>query len=146
VTPMIVDRENSADSIERENPETRWVVVFDGSCGYCRRQIDRMRARDADGALEFLPRDAEGILERFPALSKGDFNTGMRVISPEGRLFVGADGVYQIARRLSGWRRWAWVYRVPGLRGILRLAYGWIAKNRYRLSGSATACRVNEPK
>ena len=112
----------------------RPVVVYDGQCQFCQRQVRRMKQRDADQVFEYLPRQTEGLEQRFPRLSDGDFNTGMRLVRPDGSVIVGADAVYQIARRLKGWQRLAWLYRVPVLNWIFRWAYGWIARNRYRLA------------
>lgn len=113
----------------------RWVVVYDGECEYCRRQVARIRERDVDARFELIPRQTEGLIERFPSLAEGDFDAGMRLIAPDGRVYIGPDAVYQIARRLPGWRHMTWLYRVPGLRGLFRRAYGWVAANRYALSG-----------
>ena len=113
---------------------SRPVVIYDGECVFCRRQVERMKRRDADDAFEYVPRQAEGIERRFPKLTEGDFSTGMRLAYPDGTVSVGADAIYAIARRLRGWRNFAWLYRVPLLHGFFRGAYGWIARNRSRLS------------
>jgi predicted DCC family thiol-disulfide oxidoreductase YuxK len=110
------------------------VVVFDGECPYCRKQVRRIQAWAAPGAFEYVARQTPGIEERFPRLRESTFSSGMRLIEPDGAIHVGADAVYQIARRLNGWRYLAWFYRIPGLRGLCRAAYGWIAANRYRLA------------
>lgn len=117
---------------ERSRP----VVVYDGACPFCRRQVEKMRARDEHGVFEYVPRQAEGLEQRFPQLAAGDFNNGMRLVHPDGAVSIGADAVYHIARRLRGWRRLAWLYRVPGFGTICRWGYAWIAKNRYRLAKS----------
>ena len=57
----------------------------------------------------------------------------MRLITPRGEIFVGADALYHIARRLPILGRIAWIYRLPGLNALARLAYRWIAANRHRL-------------
>lgn len=110
------------------------VVVYDGACPFCRRQVAWISARDRHGAFEFVPRQAPGLLERFPILSVGDFDTGMRLVLPDGQVRVGADAVYAIARRLRGWRWLALLYRVPGLHGLSRRLYAWVARNRQRLA------------
>ncbi len=115
------------------------VVVFDGECPFCIRQVERIQRRDMDHSLEYVPRQTPGIDDRFPQLSDGDFDTGMRLIMPDGRVYVGADAVYHIARRLPLWRRFAWAYRVPGVHGLARLAYGWVAANRRKLGRACPA-------
>ena len=110
------------------------VVVYDGGCPFCLKQIAKIKQRDREGAFEYLPRQSEGLEQRFPMLAEGDFDSGMRLVHTDQSISVGADAVYEIARRLHGWRRLAWLYRVPLLRGVLRGAYGWVARNRYRLA------------
>ena len=113
------------------------MVVYDGQCPFCLRQIQRIQTRDRPQRFEYVPRQTEGLDRRFPALAEADFNTGMRLVHPNGSVSVGADAVYEIARRLPGWRNWAWLYRLPGLKFVLRALYAWVARNRYRL---ARAC------
>ena len=120
-------------------PRSRPAIVFDGQCPFCIRQVARIQQRDLEGTFEYVPRQTQGLESRFPKLAEGDFNTGMRLVHVDGSVSVGADAVYQIARRLPGWRGWAWLYRVPGLRSLLRAIYGWIARNRYRLARTCPA-------
>ncbi len=111
----------------------RPVLVFDGECTFCRRQIARIRRYDRHGRFECVPRQTPGLTGRFPALGEGGFDTGMRLIMPDGRIYVGADSVYQIARRLPICRWFAWLYRVPGIHVLARAVYGWIAARRRSL-------------
>lgn len=115
-------------------PPDRPVVVYDGECPFCLRQVEKMKRRDPDRVFEYVPRKAEGLERRFPRLAEGDFNTGMRLVHTDGSISVGADAVYQIARRLRGWKNLAWLYRVPLLHLFFRRAYAWVAKNRQRLA------------
>ncbi len=85
--------------------------------------------------FEFVARQTDGLTQRFPKLVEGDFNTGMRLITPDGVVHVGADAAYQIVRRLRYWRRLAWLYHVPGIHQLTRAVYAWIAANRQSLSG-----------
>ena len=112
----------------------RAVVVYDGACSFCLRQVEKMKRRDTTGSFEYVPRQTEGLNQRFPQLAEGDFNVGMRLIHPDRSVSAGADAVYHIARRLRGWKYLAWVYRVPLLNGLCRVAYAWIAKHRYTLA------------
>jgi predicted DCC family thiol-disulfide oxidoreductase YuxK len=121
-----------------------FVVVYDGQCAFCRKQVERFRRRDAQKVFEYLSRQAEGIEQRFPGLADGDFDSGMRLVHPDQSISVGADAVYEIARRVSGWKRLAWLYRVPVLNSICRAGYAWIAKNRHKLARKCEdgACKM----
>lgn len=111
----------------------RPIVVYDGACPYCRRQVNKMKRRDVDDVFDYVPRQTEGLEQRFPKLATGDFDTGLRLIEPGGAIHVAGDAIYHIARRLRGWRNWAWLYRIPGLKQLFRVIYAWIARNRQRL-------------
>ena len=126
-----------------------WVVVYDGECSFCLQQIARIRRRDSLGRFEFLPRQADGLADRFPALADGEFNTGMRLIRPDGHIFVGADSMYHIARQLPMWRCFAWLYRMPGIGALARAAYAWVAAHRHSLAkgrSSDTSEASNTPQ
>ena len=121
------------------------TVIYDGQCGFCLKQVGRIRRRDTAGVFDYRPRQEPGLDERFPQITHGDFNTGLRLIEPDGQVQVGADGVYHMARRLP--RLWllAWLYRVPGLKQIFAAMYAWVARNRYKLAGrceEGDACRL----
>ncbi len=124
--------------------QSKSIVVYDGDCRFCCRQVERIRRWDTRAQLEYVTRQQPELIERMPALADADFNTGMRLITLDGTIHVGADAVYQIARRLPRWRRIVWVYRVPVIHALARLVYAWIAANRLRLSRTCEegACKL----
>jgi len=113
------------------------VVVYDGECRFCTWSMNRIRKLDKQDQFVCLPRQAPGIEERFPKLADSDFNTGMRLIVDEDQIFVGADAVHQIYRRMPPFHLVAWLYRVPILHWVFRGGYALIAKYRH-LSGRVT--------
>lgn len=102
---------------------------------------------DRAGRFELVPRQSPDLDQRFPQLATSDFNTGMRFVAPDGAVSVGADAVYEIARRLPRTRWIAWLYRVPIVHAIARAVYAWIAANRYKLAGrcDTESCDVAAP-
>ncbi len=132
-------RSRSATARAGETPQ-RPLVVYDGACSFCRAQVRRIQRMDRRAALEYAARQTPGLADRFPLLAHGDFETGMRLVThpagPSGpftEVFVGADALYEIARRLPLWRRLAWLYRVPGIHAVARRTYAWIAAHRRAL-------------
>lgn len=117
----------------RENERCR-TIIFDGECPFCQRQMAWIASRAVPGDFDFVPRQTPGLTERFPFLAQSDFNSGLRLVLPDGTLRVGADGVYEIVRRLPRWRRLAWLYRVPVLHALAKLVYAWIARRRQSLA------------
>jgi predicted DCC family thiol-disulfide oxidoreductase YuxK len=111
------------------------TVVYDGNCRFCASQVSWIQRRDKKGVFDFMPSGTPEVLRRFPQLAGHDLDSGLRAIWPDGRVAIGADGVYEIALRLPGWRSAAWLYRVPGLGPLWRRLYAWIAARRYRFAG-----------
>ena len=125
------------------------TIIYDGQYRFCLKQVDRIRGRDTAGVFDYRPRQDPGLDERFPQITHGDFNTGLRLIERDGSVHVGADGFYHIARRLPRVQLLAWLYRVPGLKQVFRGMYAWVAKNRYKLAGKCEegdACRLDTPQ
>ncbi len=123
----------------------RATLVYDGTCRFCRSQIDFIRRSDRENSFTFVPAQSPDLLSRFPVLKREELASGLRLIDAGGTVFRGADAVHEIARRLTGWRRLAWLYRVPGLRQIFRAVYRWIAARRYRLAGPCDQTCASEP-
>ena len=111
----------------------RSTLVYDGRCSFCRRWVARIARMDRSGTFEFVARQTEGLTRRFPKLVEGDFNSGMRLITPDDAIHVGADAAYQIVRRLRFLHLIAWLYHVPGIHWLTRAVYAWIAANRQSL-------------
>ena len=109
------------------------IIVYDGDCAFCKAQIKRIRRRDTQNLFEYLPRQTPGIEQRFPGLAEAELNSGMRLIDPAGHIFVGADAVYQFARKLHPWRWFAWLYRLPGFHCLAKIAYARVASRRRSL-------------
>lgn len=111
----------------------RACILYDGQCSFCGRQVERIRRRDRHGKFDYLAFEDAEVKRRFGHLDLDDVEAGMRLITPEERVYAGSDAVYQIARRIPSWRVLSWLYRVPGARRFFTCIYGWIARNRHRL-------------
>ena len=95
------------------------TVYYDGDCPICRVEVDLYRRFRGDVswvdiesvADAELPKPREELLGRFHARRA------------DGSWAVGVDAFAAIWRALPGWRRAAWLFGVPGLRGLSELAY-----------------------
>ena len=139
------DRANAAEPASAEPPS---VVVYDGACSFCQRSIEHIRRRAPAGAFRYVPFQDPALLEELPQLRGADMEEGLRFVTPDGTVHTAADAVFQIASRLPFYRRLSWLYRVPGLRGVARAAYAWVARRRMGLGRSCApddACRLDGP-
>lgn len=121
------------------------TIVYDGECHFCIEQVGKIKRMDRERQFDYLPRQSPDLDRRFPALKTMNFEEGMRVVDPEGSIYIGADAVFQIARRLPGTRMIAWLYHVPVLKQFARRTYKWIAANRKKLGRTCedNACKLS---
>jgi predicted DCC family thiol-disulfide oxidoreductase YuxK len=117
-----------------DTKNTNGWVLFDDQCRLCRRLARRWgpllgRHHFALAALQ-TPRVRERL-----AKNNVELLFEMRLLTPQGRLYGGADAVIAIARQI--WWAWPlyWLAQVPGVRTALRHAYAWFARRRHCLGG-----------
>lgn len=108
------------------------VIVYDGECRFCLWSVSRIERLDRRRQFEYLPRQSPEVEQRFPFLADADFNTGLRLVVDGENVYVGADSVYQIYRRIPPFHLVAWLYRLPILDRIVKWCYAFIARNRHR--------------
>jgi predicted DCC family thiol-disulfide oxidoreductase YuxK len=93
-----------------------------------------MRLALSRAELEILPCRSDVRAARFPQISEDVCLTAMQLVLPDGRVLAGADAVPELLRRIRGLGWLAGIFSVPGLRPLARVVYGWIARNRMRIS------------
>jgi predicted DCC family thiol-disulfide oxidoreductase YuxK len=120
-------------------PPGRYVVLYDGACRFCSAAAQRLAALARPGAVEMVNFQAPGALDRFPGVSHAACMQAMHLVTPDGRLYRGAEaGVRALATRwFPGW--FAYVYYLPGLRQLFDRLYAFVAAHRYRLMGKTAA-------
>jgi predicted DCC family thiol-disulfide oxidoreductase YuxK len=116
-------------------PAARAVLVYDDECPMCRASaLWLMRLARSGGRLEILPCRSPVRAARFPRITEDACLTAMQLVLPDGRLLAGADAVPELLRRIRGLGWLATVFALPGMRPLARRVYGWIARNRMRIS------------
>jgi len=113
------------------------VLIYDDECAMCRGSaLWLMRRALGSGAdeLEILPCRSPARRARFPAIDEAACLAAMQLVLPDGRVVSGADAVPELLARMPGWRWLARFFALPGIRPLARRVYGWIARNRMRLS------------
>jgi predicted DCC family thiol-disulfide oxidoreductase YuxK len=113
------------------------TLIYDGDCSMCRASaLWLMRRALAGGAdeLEILPCRSPVRRERFPSIADETCMQAMQLVLPDGRVLAGADAAPEILRRIPRWRWVATLFSLPAARPLARGVYGWIARNRMRIS------------
>ena len=127
--------EKQAASVPHTTPPGKHVVLYDGHCKFCTAQSRRLLRWARSDALELADFQDPRVLTRFPGISHEACMNAMHLVTPDGRVFRGAEAIVQAlaTRRLFAWI--APVYYLPGLRQLFNTLYAFLAANRYRFWG-----------
>ena len=136
-----------------ESPDKRhattsvYRVLYDGQCEICQACVSWLKALDHQNKTICLPISAEVLSAVDPRLQLDECLQQLHVVTPEGEIQTGWDGVACLARLFpSTWLIGAMGRRFP-FRHAGRLLYGFVAKNRYSLSKCrGGACRIAKPE
>jgi predicted DCC family thiol-disulfide oxidoreductase YuxK len=112
-----------------------YLVFYDTFCPICRRSRFFLEQFDLAERLSFRDiHDREQMSREAPGVSYRRALSEMIVRTPSGAIYGGFDAFRATARVLPGlWPLLPLLY-VPGVRWVGRKLYGWIARNRYRLT------------
>jgi predicted DCC family thiol-disulfide oxidoreductase YuxK len=116
-------------------PAAPAVLIYDAECPMCRASaLWLMRLALSRGRLEILPCRSSVRAARFPQISEEACLTAMQLVLPGGDVRTGADAVPELLRRIRGLGWLAGLFALPGMRPLARRVYGWIARNRMKIS------------
>lgn len=122
------------------------VVLYDGECGMCRTQVQRLPWWDCQGKLAYLSLHDAEVQRRWPELSHERLMQEMAIVDGQGRVHWGPYAIRYLTSRLRRlWWATPFTY-FPGSMLLWRPLYRWVARNRYRLSGEQCAdgaCQVH---
>ena len=111
------------------------VVIWDGKCRFCRRQVDRLRWFAPGATLGYLSLHDPRVAERYPDLSYQQLMDQLWLVTLDGRRYGGADAARYLSRKLP--RLW-WLMpllHVPFAMPLWRWLYRQVARQRYRIAG-----------
>lgn len=112
----------------------RVAVVYDDQCHFCQALIRWLQWLDQDKRLMYVPIDPALLPKVHPKLTAEACRWEMHVVTPEGQIFAGWDGVVYLARLFP----LTWLIGVFGsitpFRCLGRRLYRFIACHRSGLS------------
>ncbi|MCS6869872.1 MAG: DUF393 domain-containing protein [Anaerolineae bacterium] len=128
---------------------SRTAVLYDGMCVICVNSVRLWRRLDWHKRLEFIDvQDWSYVQQRFPQVERSAALGAIHVVTPDGALYTGYDGVLHMARQVP---LLAWsvpLLSFPPIAWLGRRIYAWIARRRYainRLFGRAVCDDVCRP-
>lgn len=120
------------------------LILFDGVCNFCNASVSWLIAHDRGDRFRFAPLQSEAGCQRLRAHGFDEHFRGAMIAIDGGGVYVGSDAALRIASHLGWpWKMLTILRIVP--RPLRELAYGWMARLRYRLAGRSETCRVPTP-
>lgn len=115
-------------------------MIYDGDCDFCLRWVQRWQ-RITGERVDYLPLQDAILATRYPELMPAELEASVHLIEPDGAVWRGAAAALRAGATNSRWRLPFWCYQhVPGFALVAEFIYGWVARNRSRIS------RVTRPK
>ena len=109
-------------------------VLFDGSCGFCRRWVVYWASTLRKRGFEIAPLQEPWVRERLGFPDEDDLLLDFRLLLEDGRQLRGADAYRYVMRRI--W--WSFPLYVLSVTPLLRRLFDWgyraFADNRYHFS------------
>jgi predicted DCC family thiol-disulfide oxidoreductase YuxK len=130
----------SSEFTDGKGRQARGWLFFDAECKFCTR-IARWLApileRRGLGVAPLQDPRVGALL----GLSRFELMREMRFLLSDGHQSGGADAAVALAREIWWARPLVWLAQLPGMMGVLRAGYRWIAANR---KCAAASCPVSE--
>ena len=116
------------------------IVFFDGECIMCNKFVDILLNIDKLGTILIAPLQGQTAAKLLPPLPKNREEWSIFYID-QGEISDQSDAFLNICRRLSGmWSILSLFKIIP--RSIRDYIYRVIARNRYRIFGRRSTCRL----
>ncbi|MBA61237.1 MAG: thiol-disulfide oxidoreductase [Planctomycetaceae bacterium] len=122
------------------------VVIYDGDCQFCRRQVKRLNRWDGKQRLSYISLHDKFVASEYPELTKDEMMQAMYLIDRKGKPHRGAAALRVISRRLPKLWLLALLLHIPFTLPIWSWVYRQIAKRRYRLNCDTGACEIHYGK
>jgi predicted DCC family thiol-disulfide oxidoreductase YuxK len=109
------------------SPPGRPTLIYDASCGFCRRWVSRLAELDRAGRIRFLPlqEDEASALSGRP---RDALELAAHLVRADGAVFAGAAVARELAPCLRGGWILAVLMRAPGGMWFAARLYAWVAR------------------
>jgi predicted DCC family thiol-disulfide oxidoreductase YuxK len=124
-----------------EVKNARGWVLFDAQCLLCTRLARRFEPLLRKHGFALVPLQTPWVRERL-AKCGGELLSEMRLLTPHGNIYGGADALIALAQQIWWARPLYWFARLPLVRAALRKVYVWVARRRSCLGGR---CEIGAP-
>jgi predicted DCC family thiol-disulfide oxidoreductase YuxK len=116
----------------RDATASRWTVIYDGDCGFCKWMLAGLLRRDQQRSLRPLALGTPEADELLSDLSPAERNASWHLVSPDGHRQSAGAAAPVLLRLLPRGGVPATV--LSAMQPVTNRAYEWVADNRSTLS------------
>ncbi|MEM1377324.1 MAG: DUF393 domain-containing protein [Pseudomonadota bacterium] len=143
MTPLHIELRPHYFPSMNDKPKTL-EVFYDGGCPICRFEVNLYDKHDKADVIDWV--DIEDLSDvQLPKDKSRDDLLGKFHVRDETGWHIGVDAFARIWRSLPVWRRFAFIFSVPGIRQLAEIGYrlflkwqGWHRKSRRSDESTAT--------
>ena len=117
------------------------TILYDPSCGLCRRVHDWLEGQPKFIELVLIPVKSDEARNRFPHLDHSPTLNDLTVISDEGAVYYGPKAWLMVLWALCRYREWSYRLAAPELLPTTRKVVSLISQHRYQISRAAGLSR-----
>ena len=110
-----------------ERPPPAPTLIYDASCGFCRRWVARLKRWDRQDRIRLLPLQDPAA----PALARRpveELQRAVHLVRPDGGGFSGARAARELLAYLPGGWLLRWLLYFPGATLVGDWVYRWVAR------------------
>ena len=121
------------------------TILFDGVCNLCNGTVQFVIKRDRAAIFRFASLQSDYAQHLLRQVNLPANQLYSVIVFEDGVAYQKSDAALRIARHLSGFWRWLYIFRfVPKF--IRDGLYNFIATNRYRFFGKQDHCMIPTPE
>ncbi len=134
------------DSSVPDFPDDKPLIIFDGECGFCSRDVDFVLRHDKQGLFRFTPAQSPlgTALMRHYGFRTDDYETSLLIESGVAHIY--SDSVLRVVELLGG----VMGMTATAMRLVPRFirdgVYRVVARNRMKIVGRRQTCRAPTPE
>ncbi len=110
-----------------------FTVLYDAHCAFCQRCRNWLEHQAQRIALDFIPYDSPLVATRFPQLD-ANRHVELTVISNRGDVYYADKAFIMCLYALHEYHLWSEKLSSPIFRPLVRNAYEYLSRHRFRLS------------
>jgi lipase maturation factor 1 len=81
-------------NVKVASPPAKALMIYDGDCNFCKLWIHRWQLTTGD-RFDFLPFQDPSVATRFPEVPRGQFESAVQLVEPDGTVYGGAEAVFR---------------------------------------------------